>query len=1146
MRIQKLEFRNLNSLVGSFCIDFEHPSLADAGVFAIFGPTGAGKTTILDAVSYALYAETPRQSKNFNSGISPSANELMSRCAKDCMARVTFEIGGIRYVVATEQRRARARSDNGKPFSPPLRKLEVYGEDRRLHVLSVKKKEVDERIEEITGLTFDNFRRCMLLAQGEFANFLRADKKERSEVLSTITGTEIYAKIGEKALERYHDLEQQKKALPMREVLGREAREEKRLECQDREARDVQWREATAACRSELKLLDDLEEYDRRCSSASALADEARKKLTLFELGGEAEMLRLAAAAKELLPLEQRRRDAEGKLKQTRETIARCISVLNRLEPKLEHARKRQTLAEEERKKLTPSLLEQQKLIREKLYPLEKKCYAAQQQLLSARKECQKASENASIENQLLQEAQRRYEQHADEQSERKRRIETIKEDALLLEHLHTLAARFQDWKECGNSKEKLPPLEHISRALQTAVHHREYLLKGSTQDELAEKLLRLDRLRENNRRLKESMMREHTARERYSTAQSELASLPSLAQAIHRQELAEKNVDKIRALTRLQDQLSDLYAKFVKGELERCPCCGSATPGKHRETFSQKELDMAEAVLKEAKRELLRAHEEHSTAKQRLAKEEASLAAARQDVSTARQARQAALAEFEPDAASSDLETMSEELKKALKECDLWNSRIKELEAVLATAKKREAFLQELRPFSPESPMEIREADVALKRLRERAATYSALLREVNEGEKQVAADRIAWEHARKNREAALQIERETKTAEREFERQQQMLANQRSALWQCHETAAEADGRLTNAMAELQNAAREAAEQFNALHSRHSEQRAILETKRRDEEAETHQQIEATEEFRRACSLRGFGHEFSYEKAREHVPQLENLQAKFQRLREEKLRRETTHATLLKEKEACLQKRTTRESRETLMEKLQSILSKAEENQSCIAAIKGELLADDRNREANKMAQQKADELQQQLNQWDLLRQVLGTTSSKDGFKDYAQQITFDALIHSANQQLALLSDRYILRSKNDGKLGLEVIDLWQDGERGRDCSNLSGGESFIVSLALALGLSRLSGSHTNIDTLFLDEGFGTLDRDALDRVLDSLDRLRAEGKLIGLISHVEELKERMPPTSRIEVCPIRSSGRSTLAPHPAVRIQ
>lgn len=111
-----------------------------------------------------------------------------------------------------------------------------------------------------------------------------------------------------------------------------------------------------------------------------------------------------------------------------------------------------------------------------------------------------------------------------------------------------------------------------------------------------------------------------------------------------------------------------------------------------------------------------------------------------------------------------------------------------------------------------------------------------------------------------------------------------------------------------------------------------------------------------------------------------------------------------------------------------------------------------------------------------------------------------------------------------RYLLRRKTTGELELDIVDAWQ-GDTARDTRTLSGGEDFLVSLALALALSDLVCNKTSIDSLFLDEGFGTLDGDTLEIALAALDTLNASGKMIGIISHVESLKERIPAQIRVE---------------------
>ncbi len=149
--------------------------------------------------------------------------------------------------------------------------------------------------------------------------------------------------------------------------------------------------------------------------------------------------------------------------------------------------------------------------------------------------------------------------------------------------------------------------------------------------------------------------------------------------------------------------------------------------------------------------------------------------------------------------------------------------------------------------------------------------------------------------------------------------------------------------------------------------------------------------------------------------------------------------------------------------------------------------------------------------------------LNQLIGSQKG-DKFRRFAQGLTLDHLVFLANRQLARLHGRYLLQRKTSDTLELQVADTWQ-ADAVRDTRTLSGGESFLVSLALALALSDLVSAKTRIDSLFLDEGFGTLDGETLDTALDVLDNLNASGKTIGVISHVEAMKDRIHVQIRVK---------------------
>jgi exonuclease SbcC len=204
-------------------------------------------------------------------------------------------------------------------------------------------------------------------------------------------------------------------------------------------------------------------------------------------------------------------------------------------------------------------------------------------------------------------------------------------------------------------------------------------------------------------------------------------------------------------------------------------------------------------------------------------------------------------------------------------------------------------------------------------------------------------------------------------------------------------------------------------------------------------------------------------------------------------------------------------------------LAEKIDEIAGAKEENNRRIGMLKQQLLADTQHKKqhAAKLAER---ELQQQVYlRWEDLNRLIGSATG-DKFRSFAQGLTLQHLTQLANRHLHRFSERYTLAKKEGDNLDLEITDGWQAGIA-RPIASLSGGETFLVSLALALGLSDLASNKIQIQSLFIDEGFGTLDAETLDVAMDALENLRESGKSIGVISHVEAMKERIHTQIRVK---------------------
>ena len=216
-----------------------------------------------------------------------------------------------------------------------------------------------------------------------------------------------------------------------------------------------------------------------------------------------------------------------------------------------------------------------------------------------------------------------------------------------------------------------------------------------------------------------------------------------------------------------------------------------------------------------------------------------------------------------------------------------------------------------------------------------------------------------------------------------------------------------------------------------------------------------------------------------------------------------------------------------------ERVQEQLQQLTTLLRENSARQGEIRQQLKQNAENQQRQQSLRQQMERAAQEVEDWGWLNALIGSREG-DKFRKFAQGLTLDNLVWLANHQLNRLHGRYLLQRKASDALELEVVDTWQ-ADAVRDTRTLSGGESFLVSLALALALSDLVSHKTRIDSLFLDEGFGTLDSETLDTALDALDALNASGKIIGVISHVEAMKERIPV--QIKVKKINGLGYSRL---------
>ncbi len=1076
MKILELRFKNLNSLYGEWFIDFSAPEYAANGIFALTGSTGAGKSTILDAICLALYGATPRLGK-----ITKSSNEIMSRQTGECYAEVRFQSRAGLFRCHWSQHRARRKA--GGDLQNPRHEIAEGITDGR--VIEHQLRRVAVVIEEKTGMDFERFTRSILLAQGGFDTFLKAEVEQKSRILEQITGTGIYTEISRRVHERQRD-ERDKLNILQAETAGvviLAPEQEKEL---DQELREKQKKEKDINARlmetsKALTWLNGIQRLRQEISSLSVEDANLKAEFESFKPAREQLARALRAAEMDgqyaLLTSVRKEQGADQKSLRDGEDKLPAFELLVQ--------QKKDTLQKAER--LILKAREEQK----KAAPLIRQVRALDLQLAEKKKTVDSEDETCRRENKQI-EADRKL------KAAEEKKYSAAQESLEIVEKYLAVNSR-DSWLVGGLTgvEEQLTSLLSVQRDI---ADKKENEANATARLKTAANQLTACALRLNTRKQALDKVKKQLERRK-----DDLATLLS-GRLLREYRREKETLLREEAFRRKIADLESERARLADGK--PCPLCGA---GEHPFALGNiPKVDEIEKKIGELT-EFIRQAEGLETAVKELETAEKGALKNLTDCE-----RLEAAAANDKKTAARYLADIAGELKKT----------------ALHFAGLRESALNRLRPLGIEKIPDTTDLSELLASLRKRLKRWQGQLDKKADIEGQI-----------------IELASKIKSLEAVIETRSQALLERRAALGILKKEFVDGQAkrrelfgtkspeaeerRLDKALSAAELTEKSARTAHDAARQRLNSARAnnILLKERINKRASELKSLES--EFMGAIKTAGFADEQQFLAARLPLVERDTLKARARNLDD----RQTDLRARQKDRQNRLITEMDKKVTEARLEELEPVCKELEEGLTLlraeVAAVRHKLAENAAAKERIKKKQAAIENQKKECGRWEKLHGLIGSADGKK-YRNFAQGLTFEIMVSQANRQLEKMTDRYLLIRDAKQPLELNVIDNYQAGEI-RSIKNLSGGESFIVSLTLALGLSKMASRKVRVDSLFLDEGFGTLDEEALDAALEALGGLQQDGKLIGVISHVPALKERI--RAQINIMPV-SGGRSIVS--------
>lgn len=1213
MKITAVRIHNLASIVDAE-IDFTQAPLKDAGLFAITGDTGAGKSTFLDAICLALYTKTARLKGDKGNLIDFNGDSIKLNDARNLLRRGKWEGFAEVDFVGQDKHLYRARYSIQRTHKKVTGKLKVAEHTLVTlpdETLIADKSQTLKQIESKIGLSFEQFSRAVLLAQHEFAAFLKATGDERAQLLECLTGTDKFSLIGKRIFERNKELKDKfdllQASLSSYSLLSEDELAIKHTTLNELKQQIEHTKKTLISTEQNLNWYKQASALELALEEATKSQQRATNELA--KIAQQSEQAKQAQSALEIKDNRKRHEYLTAKNNTLNEQISdlKTIDHATLIEKQAEALKTKQSelkTAQEQKHSAEPIIAKARELDNQLAIHAQSITSLTQQ----SDKEQQQLSElqiQFKHSQTALDEATKLNTQHQQWLTEHTQ-LKPLANDWNFYQHsfntylsaneqLNATATQNQQLltEQTKHTTQLADQTKKVEQQEQQLAHQQKDLNQLSEQlrqfniEQCDSKLKNIEYLNDQrlryqqfNQEIKHSSQQQATvAAKLVNSEQTQTTlqqSLASCEQALKHSEYA-LNQARLRAsenVEHLRTQLIPNEPCVVCGAKEH-PYASSQSPqlinliADFEASYNQaKQLhDSAQTKLHQHQTQhavLVTEHAQHSQAIQSAQAKQLEIKTTMQGTRTElndltaqqldethaqlsnqkshyfeSQKQQSALQEKvnqQTNALKAEQQTqqqlhnLNSELTNKLSQLNTKHaeltSQISDLTTTLNAQFEHSNFWQQLQTGSlnlNDLSQQVEQYQHTYAQLEQSQKQIDTANQQLQQLEPLINKSESALKTLKDDLDNAQQLQNTTQSERLALFNNEQISVNDyqtkiNAQLEQCQAQLTNSQQTYDNAVKkrdehaiELKNAELRLADQsteLKTLEERYNEW--FSDFKAQYSEA-THEQITIL------LTL-------SSEQIKAHLTQFEQLSAALT----------DANAALKQQQSAHTDHQNTNKPSQNhteLTEQLAALNAKQTEQQNSLLITNTAIEQHNQNAKALEGKQTELATLKKRVEQWHLLNKVLGDATGKT-MRNLAQTQTLKILLHYANSHLKTLNKRYELTAIAQS-LDIAIIDRDMADEQ-RSVNTLSGGESFLVSLALALGLASLSSNKVQINSLFIDEGFGTLDSETLSVAMDALDSLQAQGRKVGVISHVSEMSERVATQVHVSK---QSGGYSTI---------